>query len=219
MKAGRAIVFANGRMDGWPPGLEVLPEKDLIICADGGLAQALRWELRPDLIIGDLDSADPADLDRLAAQGIEIIRHPVEKDETDLELALLAALEREPEEIIILGGFGKRLDMTLANIFILASAKFQGGPTLRLMDQHRTVLFLQGPGSLTLEGDPQETVSLLPLGGPVRGVTLQGLKYPLKDAVLELGSTRGISNVISESPARIEIQEGGLIVVVSPEKD
>ena len=224
MKPRRVLIFANGRMDGWPRGLEVSPGEDLIVCADGGLAQALRWKLTPHLIIGDMDSADPAELDRLEAQGVEIVRHPRDKDETDLELALRAALKREPEEIIILGGFGKRLDMTLANVFLPASARLfpdrtgEKGLSCRLMDEDRTVFFIQGPARVRFGGRIGDTVSLLPLGAPVKGVTLEGMKYPLNQATLTLGSTHGISNVIQEAGAGVGIGEGGLLVVVSSEE-
>ena len=219
----RALILANGRMGGWPRGLEPRPGEDLIICADGGLSHALRFGLTPDLVVGDLDSAEPEELKRLAGQGTEIETHPAEKNETDLELALLAALERRAKEIVVLGALGKRLDMTLANILLLASERIasglsgEEGPALRLMDEAETAFFMVGPGEIRLEGEKGDSVSLMALDGPVRGLSLRGLRYPLKAANLPLGSTRGISNVIEEPPARLSLLEGGLLVVVSAE--
>ncbi len=221
MERRRVLIFANGSMNGWPGDLVVSPGQDLIICADGGLAQALRWNLTPQMVIGDLDSADPDELNRLAARGVEIVRHPAEKDETDLELALEAALRYGPGEIIVLGGFGRRLDMTLANVFLLASARFfpdrtgERRPVLSLMDEHCRVFFLRGPARCSLEGRTGGIVSLLPLGGPARGVTLEGLEYPLEEADLELGSTRGVSNVVREAPGWVTLRKGGLLAAVS----
>ena len=84
--------------------------------------------------------------------GVEILRHPRDKDETDLELAILTALKRNPKEIIVLGAFGKRLDMTLANVLLPAAARLfpgptgEAGPPCRLLDLDRSVFFRPGPG-------------------------------------------------------------------------
>ena len=221
MSWDRAVIFANGVMEGRPGVLEISPEKDLIICADGGLARALEWNLTPHIVVGDLDSADPVDLKRLSGQGVEIRRHPRDKDETDLELALFTALEHRPGEIIILGAFGRRLDMTLANVLLPAAARLfpgptgQAGPPCRLLDRDLAVFFVRGPARVSLGGEPGDTVSLLPLEAPVTGVTLGGMKYPLNEATLTLGSTHGISNVVQEPDAWVEVREGGLLAVVS----
>ena len=225
MKNERVLVLANGLVHGWPERLAPGSEADYIICADGGLALAQSFGLTPDLVVGDMDSADPAELDRLAGQGVAIARHPRDKDETDLELALIAALARQPREIVVLGAFGKRLDMTLANVLLLASARLfptppeQGGPLVRLMDERASVFFLRGPARAALPARVGDTVSLLPLEGPVRGLTLTGMRYPLEEASLGLGSTRGISNVVESPGAEISLRQGGLAVVCSGPED
>jgi len=218
----RAVIFANGILTLPPEGLEISPDRDLIICADGGLALCLAQGLTPRLVVGDLDSARPADLERVAALGTEILRHPARKDETDLELALESARERGATEIVILGALGRRLDMTLANVLLLASSPAQGPlkePPVRLLDGRRQVLCLRGGQKVVLQGRPGDRVSLLPLSGTASGVTLEGLEYPLYRADLPLGTTWGVSNLFLSPTASVEIEEGCLLVVAGPDPE
>lgn len=209
----RAIVFANGELAAWPDRLEINPDQDLIICADGGLTHCLAYGYSPAVVVGDLDSADPEQLNCLAGQGGEIIRHPARKDETDLELALALAKERGAEEIIVLGALGRRLDMTLANITLLADPARQG-LKVSLLDRNRQAFCLTGPGRMFLTGRPGATVSLIPLSARVTGVTLFDLEYPLNEAVLTIGSSRGVSNVLIGDEAAVEIASGRVIIIV-----
>ena len=93
---------------------------DLVIAADGGANWCAAWGWQPDLVIGDMDSLDEAVAVRLQADGVAFVRHPVEKDETDLELALRAAVERGADEIVVAAALGGRIDHTLGNLALLA---------------------------------------------------------------------------------------------------
>lgn len=214
----RAIIFANGEFAAWPDRLEIRPDRDLIICADGGLTHCLAHGFSPAMVVGDLDSADPDQLADLAEQGGEIIRHPARKDETDLELALALAKERGVEEVIVLGALGRRLDMTLANITLLADPAWQG-LKVSLLDRSRQAYCLTGPGRTPLTGRPGGTVSLIPLSARVTGVTLIGLEYPLNDAVLTIGSSRGVSNVLIGDKAAVRIESGRVIIIVDSDSE
>lgn len=208
----RAVIFANGVMDSWPLGFDLATDEDLVIAADGGSRLCRRWNVVPQVVIGDLDSIDPVDLTRLENQGVEIIRHPARKDETDLELALALAGQRQAHEIIILGALGQRWDMTLANVMLL-TAGFLNGIPVRLLDGGDTMFLLQGGNTIDLAGEPGDTLSLVPLTAAPAGITLQGLEYPLTNATLERGATRGISNVLNASSARLALGEGLLLVI------
>ena len=154
----------------------------------------------------------------MAEQGGEIIRHPARKDETDLELALALAKERGVEEIVVLGALGRRLDMTLANITLLADPAWQG-LKVSLLDRSRQAYCLTGPGRTPLTGRPGGTVSLIPLSARVTGVTLIGLEYPLNDAVLTIGSSRGVSNVLIGDKAAVRIESGRVIIIVDSDSE
>lgn len=209
----RAIVFANGSLERLPAELRITPAEDLIVAADGGLANCLRHGLRPHLLVGDLDSVEPAQIASLEGLGVEIEPHPTSKDQTDLELALRACLHRGADHLLILGALGGRGDMTLGNALLLA-APFLKAVDVRILDGAQQILCLHGGYTLTLRGEPGALLSLIPLGAPAVGVALSGVEYPLREATLELGSTRGLSNRLSASRAEIVLRRGALCVIM-----
>ena len=210
----RAIIFANGIMTRWPDNLEISADKDMLIAADGGLKHCLKWSINPQLIVGDMDSADPADLEVFEANGARIKRFPVKKDKTDLWLAVQEALNARVDEIVILGALGARWDMTFSNVLILVSPELQNIET-RILDENQEIFVLQGGQKAKLFGQKGDLLSLLPLTAIVKGVALAGFEYPLDDENLYLGTTRGISNVFMEKVGRIELQKGKLLVTIA----
>ncbi|HEU4322649.1 MAG TPA: thiamine diphosphokinase [Roseiflexaceae bacterium] len=205
-----AVIVANAPDLDLAAYLELIAQADLLIAADGGALPLLRAGTPPHVLVGDLDSLDAAALQDLAGRGVEIQRFPRAKDETDFELALLLAAERGADRIDVLGALGGRWDHTLANVALLALPALDGRQT-RLLDE-RQVLFLVR-GAASLHGRRGDTVSLIPLSGAAGGVTTAGLLYPLSDATLRFEQARGISNVLLEPPARVEVREGMLLVV------
>jgi thiamine pyrophosphokinase len=191
---------------------------DLIIGADGGAARALGWGLVPHLVIGDMDSLADADQAALAAQGCRLVVHPRSKDETDLELAMIYAAQQGADEIIVLGALGKRLDHTLANILLLALPGLAGA-AVRIVQGRLEVRLLRSGEVATLEGEPGDLVSLLPLGGEAHGVTTAGLAWPLQGESLHFGFTRGISNEMVAPRAEIRVDSGCLVIVHGPPSD
>lgn len=208
-----ALVFANGEMRTGSMVHKWLSRIDraLVLAADGGAHVAAAYELRPDVIIGDMDSVSPALLAELEALGVQVIRHPREKDETDLELALKEAAARDCDPIVIIGGTGGRLDQALANVYLLALPEL-AGRTVRMVAGREEVLLLR-PGAHTLHGSPGDTVSLLPVGGPAHGIRTAGLVYPLRNETLEFGPARGVSNEMLADSAQIALDRGWLLVI------
>jgi thiamine pyrophosphokinase len=198
------------------PDLEIGPYRahiraaDLLIAADGGALPLLRAGIIPHVAIGDMDSIDAAGLAQLEAHGVALRRFQREKDETDLELALLHAAASGTTTIDILGALGGRWDHTLANVALLALPELRERHTRLLAD--RQTLFLVR-GAATLEGQPGDTISLLPLAGDAHGVTTRGLRYPLDDATLSFERARGVSNVLLDPPGQVSLREGLLLVV------
>jgi thiamine pyrophosphokinase len=161
--------------------------------------------------VGDLDSLLPETLAHFTRAGTLIERHPVHKDETDLELALLGAVRQGAECILLAGALGGRLDMTLSSVLLLTH------PLLRqvrveLWEAQRTTWLLRPPGE-GIQGQPGDTLSLLPLAGDATGLQTEGLAYPLRDETLFFGQTRGLSNVFAAPLARIQLS-GGLLLAV-----
>jgi thiamine pyrophosphokinase len=210
----RAIIFANGGLEKWPANFELSPGTDLIIAADGGTQLCLAYNVSPHVVVGDMDSVEPEILAELKSKGVEIKSYPPRKDETDLELALREARHRKASEIIILGALGKRWDMTLANVLVL-SAPFLRGVNTRILDDRQEIACLDGGRKVVFKGRPGDVLSLSPLHVTAGGITLKGLQYPLTNATLPLGSTRGISNVFTGKSAEVELKTGCLLVCVT----
>jgi thiamine pyrophosphokinase len=182
-----------------------------VIAADNGATTALAFGLRPDLVIGDLDSIEPATLDELRRRAVPIETHPRDKNATDGQLAIERALESRPNELYVIGFLGgPRLDQELANVLLLTTLEV---PTL-LLDAVNECRLLRPNTLLSWTADPGEVVSLIPITPAVVGVRTLGLRWPLNDEQLLLGDTRGVSNEPLDKQ-RITIQtRAGLMLVV-----
>ncbi len=202
----RAIVLSNG--DPVAASLP-LPDDALVIAADGGLSLAAPLGLRVDVVVGDLDSASTEDL---ATTDARIERYPAGKDATDLELALDAAIASGATEITVVGGVGGRLDHLLANALLLASERY-GRIPIRWLTGTETAAVADRNRPATVTGAVGDRVSLIPIGGPAREVTTTGLHWPLTGEDLPAGSTRGISNEMTETTATVTLTAGTLLVV------
>lgn len=209
----KAVIVADG--DHSPADRGVLVDAELIIAADGGAGWLDAQGIAPHLVVGDLDSADPALVDRLAAAGVAIERHPVDKDASDLELGIDAATKVGADDIVVLGALGGALDHLLANVLLLGSADL-AGRSIRLVHGSTSARLLTGPAEAQLDGPRGARVSLLALGPAANGVTTRGLRWALAADRLELGSSRGLANVIEAMPAAVSIVAGRLLVVEDP---
>jgi len=205
-----ALVFAGG--DRPPPeALAGLPPADLVIAADSGLDHALALGVAVDVIVGDLDSAEPAAIDTAVAAGALVERHPEAKDATDLELALVAARTRGCARVVVVGGHGGRVDHFLANALLLASPEFADLQVeARLGDAQVFVVRREHE----IHGEVGSLCTLLPLGGAASGVRTEGLRFPLCGETLEPGSTRGVSNEFLVPMARVSLDDGALLAIV-----
>lgn len=208
-----AVVFAGGDA----PSDELLaaqwrctPPDALVVAADSGLHTALRLGLRVDVVVGDLDSVAPSALDAARAAGARIDVHPVDKDATDLELALAAARDLGARRITVVSGDGGRHDHLLANALVLAADDYAD---LTVDAVVGTAVCTVVRDRRTLHGTVGSLCTLLPIGGTARGVTTTGLRFPLRDEDLHPGSTRGVSNELAEVDAGITLRSGVLLAV------
>jgi thiamine pyrophosphokinase len=207
----RAAVFLNGATDS--PGLirEVAMRADLVLAADAGACYALDAGIVPDLVVGDMDSLGEDLARQVEERGADLERHPARKDKMDGHLAVLAARERGATEADLLCAAGGRFGALFAVPHILLAAERIGLRSTVVADWGR--MFVVETGSRTLEGGPQDSVSIFPLSGLASGVTLEGFVYPLDDARLEPGDTLGFHNELIGREARISVREGALLVV------
>jgi len=222
----QVIVLADGDLGSraeldaaWPGWLEA---GALVVAADGGARHASALGLAIDRWVGDGDSLDEAGLAALEAAGVPMERARPDKDESDTELAVLAALRLGATGLAILGGLGgARLDHALANLGLLSMPEL-AGLDVRLLARDVRVRLLTAPDasgrpvSVTLAGRAGDIVSLLPAGGDAMGVTTEGLVYPLRDEPLLVGRARGLSNIRATDEATVALRDGRLLVVETP---
>lgn len=221
-----ALILADGdaparaELDLAWPGWDA--QVGLVIAADGGARHANRLGVTIDGWVGDGDSLDPEGMAALRAAGVSIERARPDKDESDTELAVLEALRRGADGVLIVGGLGgTRIDHALANIGLLAMVELAHGRAA-LLDAGARISLVRAPGpdgvpvQRALPGRTGDLVSLLPLGSGVTGVTTDGLAFPLVDEPLPAGPARGLSNVRTSPDASVTVRAGLLLVVESP---
>lgn len=193
-----------------------IPPGSIVVAADSGFERARAAGLRVDHLVGDLDSVDPAAIAESPATRVH--RHPTDKDATDAELAIdLARTLHDPAtrgDLIVFGDTGGRLDHLLADIALLASPATRGF-RVRAHLGEATVTVVRPDAEVRIDGRTRDLVSLLAYGGPVSGTTTTGLRWPLVDATLTPGTTRGVSNELIADRASIAV-ESGVLVVVQP---
>ncbi len=204
-----ALILAGGTLPApalWPLLLE---EQDMVIAADGGLAHARVLGVTPNLIVGDFDSVEAHDLRRY--EHVPVERHPPEKDDLDLELALTAAWSRGAERANVAGAFGDRLDQSFAALLIAARLSTSGRSVALFAANHEARVVPAG-ASLARELRPGTTVSLLALAEGCR-VSTSGVRYPLQEAALPMGSGLGLSNEAA-GPVMLEVHAGVVALLV-----
>lgn len=206
----RAVIIANGIIGGLRP--VIFPE-DIIIAVDGGLRHCLALNLRPYILIGDMDSLSPEEIDAVTLSGVPISRYPARKDHTDMELALHFAGSLGADDIVLLAALGARWDMTIANIMLLASPELVGR-RVRILDGMQEISLIQSGETLRFEGDVGDLLSLIPLKTDAHNVCATGLEYPLGGETLHFSATRGISNVFRDQTATVFLEDGLLLCVI-----
>lgn len=195
------------------PPAHAAPE--FVIAADGGALKAESLGLRPDLVVGDLDSLDEREVERLRGDDVPVLAFPSRKDESDTELAVREALARGADRVVLIGVLGgRRLEHTLANLLLLTMPELSRVDAA-IVDRASTVRALGSGGRRRLEvhGAAGDYVSLLPLTERVEGVTTTGLAYELHDEELRQGPARGLSNELTDGHATVSKRDGRLLVV------
>lgn len=222
----QVIVLADGQVGpraaldaAWPGWLEPGAR---VVAADGGARHAAPLGLAIDRWVGDGDSLGEAGIAELEAAGVPVERARPDKDQSDTELAVLAARAMGATQLTVLGALGgPRVDHALANLGLLAMPELQDlGVRLVAADARVRRLHARGsddgPVRLDLGGRVGDLVSLLPVGADAEGVTTHGLAYPLDDEPLLAGRTRGLSNIRDRSDAAVLLRRGQLLVVETP---
>lgn len=187
---------------------------DYIICADGGLERAKKYGIVPDIIIGDFDSVDLSVLKQYESNNIPIEKFPIEKDSTDMELAVEFAISKGYNNIILTGASGSRLDHTLGNIMLMERC-FKIGVIITLIDNNNEIKIISDNTDLIIDFKEGYYISIIPVDDFIQGLNLEGFKYPLNNVNVQRGSTLCISNQIISINGRITLRKGTAIVFIS----
>lgn len=205
------IIFTNGEYHNREFHEKFLEEVkvDYLICADGGANYARELNLKPDIIIGDMDSITAET--RAFFKAIKFESYPSKKDETDTELAITHAIKIGADNVTILGGLGSRMDHSLGNIYLLKRFMDVGIEAEIVNEKNRIKII----GKATTFNFPIGTiVSILPIGGDVSGLTISGFEYPIKEGQMGMDKPYGISNVTNLKKQHIALKKGMLLIII-----
>ncbi|MBE6633896.1 MAG: thiamine diphosphokinase [Ruminococcaceae bacterium] len=206
-----AFLYVGGEIR--PEGITERPaEGDLVIAADAGYHNARRLGVTPSILVGDLDSFGNGEI----PAEVELIQHPPEKDYTDTQLALELALERGATSLTFIGGLSGRLDHTLSNLAVLEYLRAKKRPAI-FTDGANRVRFLRNDSALIPRSQAFRYLALIAADERVRGVDVEGCKYPLKNATLTRLQQYAVSNEITGNCAFVAVKRGGLWIVESAE--
>lgn len=184
-----------------------------IIGVDKGAEYLYNIGIIPDLLIGDFDSSNKQCLEYYESKNIKIIKYSSDKDMTDTELAINNSINNNENNITIVGGFGSRIDHTLANILILE--KYINNASIKLIDKNNIVSLINGKNKIKIEKSNYDYISLISLSNKVEGLTTNGLKYELNNKTLNRFTSLGVSNEIEKEYCNIEINKGTLAIIQS----
>ncbi len=182
---------------------------DYIICADGGANYARELKLKPDLILGDMDSIDEET--KAFYRETAFLSFPTQKDETDTELAITYAIKNNATKVTILGGLGSRMDHSLANIYLLKRL-FDENIEAEIVNE-KNVIRLIGKKD-TFEFPIGTVISLLPIGGDVEELTISGFEYPINNGKMTMNNPYGVSNVTNQAKQVIDFKKGMLVMIL-----
>ena len=198
-------IFGASEISDYTYYKDKIDENSYIICADGGIKHIEALGLTPDIIIGDFDSSENTE------KYSNKIVYPAEKDDTDLGLALSYAYKKGFTKCVAIGCLGGRLDHTLANIHLLKYA-YDKNIALELIDSNTKVILVKGNAELSNDG--YKYISVFPLGDTARGISYEGLKYPLLNATLKAGLPIGVSNQFEGEKALIKSDDPVVVILI-----
>ena len=207
----RAFIYTGGSL--CTENITEYPEADdICIAADSGYKNAEKLGVKINILVGDFDSLDAASLDGVS-KDTELVRVPAEKDFTDTQLAVKIALEKGAKGIVIIGGLGGRLDHTLSNLAILQKI-YSGGGRAVMTDGHNRIRYIKNSSDI-ISRSKFKYLSVIACDEKVKGVEIDGCKYPLKNATLSSLDQYAVSNEILKNCAFISVKKGGIYIIES----
>lgn len=206
----RFVIFLNGEYKYSQEFMDKLVSENAVcFCADGGANSAFKYGKMPEVIIGDLDSIEKKVLEYYKSKNILIKKFPKDKDFTDFELILkeISKDNNYMKKIFVVGGLGKRIDMTLNNLFIMGKYK-----NLVFLQENEKIFYTEK--SFILKNKKEYEFSIIPISEKVEKLTLKGFKFETDKIDVKRENSRLVSNVILENEASVEFENGKLIIIL-----
>ncbi len=201
----KGILFTGGAAPDYNFVKKEIDEAEIVIAADSGYDTAVGMGVKPDIVIGDMDSITNKNNLKEYSEG-NVLEFSKDKDETDTELGIQYLKAHQFNEIVIIGGGGGRMDHFLA-ILLLFDREFS--PDIWYTHNTR---FKKIAGSCIVHSRKGQLVSFFPTGSGVCRMKSKGLKWPLNGLEWSRGDM-GISNITTEDPFLVEMLEGRLIMI------
>ena len=205
------VIFLDGEYKYSQEFMDKLVSKNAVcFCADGGANFAFKYGKIPEVIVGDLDSIEKKVLEYYKSKNILIKKFPKDKDFTDFELILkeinkISENKNFVEKIFVVGGLGKRIDMTLSNLFIMEKYK-----NLVFLQENEEIFYAEK--SFVLKNKKDCEFSIIPISEKVEKLTLKGFKFETDEIGVKRESSRLVSNVICRDEASVEFESGKMII-------
>lgn len=207
------VIFLNGEYKYSQEFMDKLvSENTVCFCADGGANFAFKYGKMPEMIVGDLDSIEKGVLEYYEKKNVLMKKFPKDKDFTDFELILkeinkISENKNFVEKIFVVGGLGKRIDMSLSNLFITEKYK-----NLVFLQENEEIFYAEK--SFVLKNKKECEFSIIPISEKVEKLTLKGFKFETDKIDVKRESSRLVSNVILENEASVEFENGKLIIIL-----
>ncbi|MGG7143761.1 thiamine diphosphokinase [Clostridium nigeriense] len=210
----KVVIISGGKEPSKTLILKELKDADLIIGADKGCEVLYKYNITPDYILGDFDSADMDIINSIESKSGEKIRFKREKDYTDTELAYNLAVEKGADEIILLGATGTRYDHSLSNLGLMLRG-LKKSIKVKVIDDNNYIFLTDK--SIRLKGNKGDTISFHAYCDEVKNFSIKGSKYNLRNYNLKLGDSLTTSNEFTEEDINITFDSG--IVMILYTKD
>ena len=211
------VIFLNGEYKYSQEFMDkLISENTVCFCADGGANFAFKYGKMPEVIVGDLDSIEKGVLEYYEKKNVLMKKFPKDKDFTDFELILeeISKIEKNRnylKKIFVVGGLGKRIDMTLSNLFLMEKHK-----NLVFLEENEEIFYAEKP--FALENKKGYGFSIIPISEKVEKLTLKGFKFETDKIDVKRESSRLVSNVICQNEANVEFAKGKLIIILNIEQ-
>ena len=209
----RVCIILNGEIKNYDYIKNIINKNnyDYIVCADGGANHSYNMGIIPDYIIGDLDSIYNEIIEFYKLKDVKFEKFPSKKDETDTEICVYLASKLNAKEIDFIGALGGRLDHMIANINLLYYVRNKGIYT-KIISEYEDIHIAINE-EITINGNIGDTISVIPLNGDAKGVTLENLAYPLNNYDMKFYLPLGISNVMLDEKCSVKVEQGSLIII------